>query len=105
MLPSAVLEIRYYVAVDGRQPFAEWFADLEPVTRAKIARVMARMEQGNLSNVKPVGGGVLEYRIDFGPGYRRLFRARRRDAGHPADRRQQEAPAARYRGVNQLGRN
>lgn len=61
------------LAVDGRQPFAEWFADLEPVTRAKIARVMARMEQGNLSNVKPVGGGVLEYRIDFGPGYRVYF--------------------------------
>ena len=68
-----MLEIRYYVAVDGRQPFAEWFADLEPVTRAKVARAVARMEQGNLSNVKPVGGGVLEYRIDFGPGYRVYF--------------------------------
>jgi putative addiction module killer protein len=68
-----MLEIRYYVAADGRQPFAEWFADLEPVTRARIARAIARMEQGNLSNVKPVGGGVLEYRIDFGPGYRLYF--------------------------------
>lgn len=28
------------------------------------------MGQGNLSNVKGVGGGALEYRIDFGPGYR-----------------------------------
>ena len=28
------------------------------------------MEQGNLSSVKPVGQGVAEYRIDFGPGYR-----------------------------------
>jgi putative addiction module killer protein len=73
MLPFTMLEIRYYVAADGRQPFAEWFADLEPVTRAKIARAVARMEQGNLSNVKPVGGGVLEYRIDFGPGYRVYF--------------------------------
>lgn len=73
MLPFAMLEIRYYVAADGRQPFADWFADLEPVTRAKIARAIARMEQGNLSNVKPVGGGVLEYRIDFGPGYRVYF--------------------------------
>ena len=31
------------------------------------------MEQGNLSNVKTVGEGVLEYRIDFGPGYRVYF--------------------------------
>lgn len=38
MLPSAMLEIRYYVAADGSQPFAEWFADVEPVTRAKVAR-------------------------------------------------------------------
>ena len=73
MLPSTMLEIRYYVAADGRQPFAEWFAGLEPVTRAKVAHAVARMEQGNLSNVKPVGGGVLEYRIDFGPGYRVYF--------------------------------
>ena len=29
-----------------------------------------RMEQGNFSNVKGVGAGVYEYRIDFGPGYR-----------------------------------
>lgn len=73
MLPRAMFEIRYYVATDGRQPFAGWFAALEPVTRAKVARAVARMEQGNLSNVKPVGGGVLEYRIDFGPGYRVYF--------------------------------
>lgn len=73
MLPSAMQEIRYYVAVDGRQPFAEWFADLEPATRAKVARAVARMEQGNLSNAKTVGGGVLEFRIDFGPGYRLYF--------------------------------
>jgi len=31
------------------------------------------MEQGNLSKVKPVGEGVLEYKIDFGPGYRVYF--------------------------------
>jgi putative addiction module killer protein len=31
------------------------------------------MELGNLSNVKGVGAGVLEYRIDFGPGYRIYF--------------------------------
>jgi putative addiction module killer protein len=46
---------------------------LELVARAKIVRAVARMEQGNLSNVKTVGEGVLEYRIDFGPGYRVYF--------------------------------
>jgi putative addiction module killer protein len=68
-----MLEIRYYVAANGEEPFADWFADLEAVARAKVTRAIARMEQGNLSNVKSVGGGVLEYRIDFGPGYRVYF--------------------------------
>ncbi len=66
-------EIRYYVAFGGRQPFAEWFSDLESVARAKVTRAIVRLEQGNFSNVKSVGEGVFEYRIDFGPGYRVYF--------------------------------
>jgi len=31
------------------------------------------MEQGNLSNAKTVGAGVIEYRVDYGPGYRVYF--------------------------------
>ena len=69
----SMLEVRYYVTSGGHQPFAEWFADLDPVARAKVARALVRMEQGNLSNVKSIGEGVLEYRIDFGPGYRVYF--------------------------------
>lgn len=37
-----------------------------------IARV-ARLAQGNLGDVKPVGGGLSETRIDYGPGYRLYF--------------------------------
>jgi len=102
MLPIIILEIRYYVAADGRQPFAEWFADLDPVARAKVARVIARMEQGNLANVKSVGEGVLEYKIDFGPGYRVYFG---RDGGHIADLadgRHEEAAAARHQRGDRL---
>src|SRR5450759_4906814 len=43
------------------------------LVRAKVVRAIARMEQGNLANVKSVGEGVLEYKIDFGPGYRIYF--------------------------------
>ena len=66
-------ELRYYVTQSGRQPFAQWFADLEAVSRAKVTRAIVQLEQGNFSNVKSVGEGVLEYRIDFGPGYRIYF--------------------------------
>jgi hypothetical protein len=47
-----MLEVRYYVVANGDEPFAEWFAELEAVARAKVARAIARMEQGNLSNVR-----------------------------------------------------
>ena len=66
-------QIRYYMTADSRRPFAEWFAELDAVTRAIVARAIARMEQGNLSNAKSIGRGVLEYRVDSGPGYRVYF--------------------------------
>ena len=66
-------EIRYYVGPGGLQPFATWFAELDAIARAKVTRAIARLEQGNFSNVKSVGEGVLEYRIDFCPGYRVYF--------------------------------
>jgi len=68
-----MIDIRYYVDVGGNAPFAEWFAELEPVAGARITRAIARMEQGNFSNAKGVGEGVLECKIDFGPGYRVYF--------------------------------
>ena len=68
-----MLEIRYYLAPDGRSPFEGWFSSLDPTARAKVTVAIARLEQGNLSNAKGVGEGVLGYRINFGPGYRVHF--------------------------------
>jgi putative addiction module killer protein len=39
----------------------------------KVTTALTRLALGNLSNVKGVGKGVLEYKIDFGPGYRVYF--------------------------------
>ncbi len=68
-----MLDIRYYLARDGRSPFEGWFASLDRTARAKVTVAIARLGQGNLSNVRGVGEGVLEYRINFGPGYRVYF--------------------------------
>lgn len=67
------MQVLAYVETSGRCPFRRWFADLDPQATAKITIALTRLEQGNLSNVKSVGSGVFEYRIDFGPGYRVYF--------------------------------
>lgn len=65
--------IRYYVTDDGRRPFEAWFSALDAQAAAKVSVAIIRLGQGNLSNAKGVGEGVLEYRIDWGPGYRVYF--------------------------------
>jgi len=65
--------IKEYIEKNGQSPFARWFENLDSVAAAKITTALYRLEQGNHSNVKSVGEGVLEYKIDFGPGYRIYF--------------------------------
>lgn len=67
------MDLRYYVADKGQSPFEGWFSELDVAAAAKVSVALARLESGNLSNVKTVGEGVLEYRIDWGPGYRVYF--------------------------------
>ena len=50
--------------------FATWFEDLESRAAAKVATALIRLEAGNLSSLKSLGGGLAELRIDWGPGYR-----------------------------------
>jgi putative addiction module killer protein len=38
-----------------------------------VTTALTRLAQGNFSNVKGVGFGVFECRVDFGPGYRAYF--------------------------------
>ena len=73
MLPSVVIDVREYLAVDGSSPYRKWFDSLNAQAAAKVAIALTRIEQGNLSNAKSVGAGLHEYCIDFGPGYRIYF--------------------------------
>ena len=68
-----MIAVREYVDLEGRSPHARWFNRLNAQAAAKVATALVRLEQGNLSGVKGVGAGVLEHRIDFGPGYRIYF--------------------------------
>lgn len=68
-----MIAIREYLDEQGNSPYAKWFDSLNAHAAAKVAIAVYRLEQGNFSNVKGVGGGVFENRIDFGPGYRIYF--------------------------------
>ena len=59
------------VEVRQTREYAKWFAELRDLrARARIAVRIDRLVLGNPGNVKPVGEGVSELRIDYGPGYR-----------------------------------
>jgi putative addiction module killer protein len=56
------------------EAFATWFMRLsDRKARARIQARIDRMELGNFGDVAPVGGGVSELRIFYGPGYRVYF--------------------------------
>ena len=54
----------------GRSPFETWFKRINAQAAAKVTTALVRLEGGNTSNVKSLGSGVHELKIDFGPGYR-----------------------------------
>jgi putative addiction module killer protein len=57
--------------------FAKWLAGLrDREARTRIAVRIDRMALGNPGDVKPVGAGVSEMRITYGPGYRVYFTRR-----------------------------
>ena len=68
-----MIDVREYLDRDGRSPYAIWFDRLNPRAAAKVTTGITRLAQGNFSNVKGLGQGVFEYKIDFGPGYRVYF--------------------------------
>ena len=68
-----MIEVVEYETEDKKRPFSAWFAKLNVSAALKVRTAVARLENGNFSNVEPVGRGVSECKINFGPGYRIYF--------------------------------
>jgi putative addiction module killer protein len=62
------------IEIRQTEVYSQWFGSLrDRQARARIDARIRRLSLGNPGDVKPVGEGVSELRIDFGPGYRVYF--------------------------------
>jgi len=63
------------VEIRKTEVFAKWIDGLRDIrARARILVRIERLALGNPGDVKPVGQGVSELRIDYGPGYRVYYK-------------------------------
>lgn len=86
--------------------YVNWLDSLRDISaRARIQVRIERLAAGNAGDVKPVGGGVSELRINFGPGYRVYFTKRGQKliillAGGDKSTQQQDIKEALYLAQN-----
>jgi len=68
-----MIRLAEYLDERGSSPFGKWINRLNREAAAEVTYALARLAHGYQSNVKAVGGGVNEYKITFGSGYRIYF--------------------------------
>ncbi|WP_454634110.1 type II toxin-antitoxin system RelE/ParE family toxin [Bradyrhizobium cenepequi] len=66
------MDIEEYVS-EGSSPFRRWFDGLDVQAAASVTVAIERLADGNTSNVKSIGEGAAELKINRGPGYRVYF--------------------------------
>jgi putative addiction module killer protein len=86
--------------------FAKWLDALRDLqARARIQARIARLEAGNPGDTRPVGEGISELRIDYGPGYRVYFTRHGRDVVALLAGGDKRTQAADIRTAQRLARN
>ncbi len=73
MKPIRGYELQDYRTETGKCPYREWLERLDKKAQAIIEGRLTRVQAGNLGDYKVVAAGVMEIRIDLGPGYRVYF--------------------------------
>lgn len=62
------------IEIRKTEAFVQWLDGLRDIkARSRVLARIERLATGNPGDVKPVGEGVSEMRIDYGPGYRVYF--------------------------------
>jgi putative addiction module killer protein len=63
--------VNEYTDEQGKSPYADWLGDLRDAkAKAKVIMQVDRMELGLFGDSQPIGDGLSELRIHYGPGYR-----------------------------------
>jgi putative addiction module killer protein len=94
------------VEIRKTEPFAKWIDGLKDVpARARILVRIERLAAGNPGDAKPVGEGVSELRIDYGPGYRVYYTQRGRSVIIPLAGGEKRTQDKNIRTALRLARN
>lgn len=66
--------IKVLQLADGKEPFSEWIDSLDKISQARVYSYIDRVVAGGgRKNVRSLGSGVYEIKVDYGPGYRIYF--------------------------------
>ena len=66
--------LQIYQTQNGQKPFIQWLESIQDLgTQGRIDRRLERLANGNFGDCRPIGDGVFELRIHFGPDYRIYF--------------------------------
>jgi putative addiction module killer protein len=65
-----MIRVEEYITEEGKNPFVDWFDNLDAYAANKVNTYLTRIAQGNISSLKPIKGTFQEVIIDWGSGYR-----------------------------------